>query len=172
MAVEPEMNSGLDREMVFPGGESDCVIRTACSSDYERISNLAGQLGYPSGIEDVRRRLAEMRDTRRSAVYVAEDLQLQVIGWIGAFISTSVVEDKHAEISGLIVDQMTRSHGVGAKLLWSAEQWARANGCRNLLVRSNVIRERAHRFYLEHDYQIAKFQKIFVKLLDQRGYSS
>lgn len=78
-----------------------------------------------------------MRDALHTAVYVPEDLQLYVIGWVGVFISTSVVEDKHAETSGLIVDQMTRSHGVGAELPSSAEEWARANECQNLFVQTS-----------------------------------
>ena len=168
------MRQDMHTHSMSPGmeGESDCLIRTVCSSDYECLANLAGQLGYPSSIEDVSRRLAEMRDALHSVVYVAEDLELHVVGWVGVFIFTSVVEDKHAEISGLIVDQSARSHGVGAKLLSSAEQWARANGCRNLFVRSNVIRERAHQFYLRHDYRITKSQNIFVKLLDRRSRRS
>jgi hypothetical protein len=86
-------------------GEEACLIRQVRSSDYGRIAILAEQLGYPSCVEDIKRRITEMADPAHFAVYVAEDFQLRIIGWVGVFISTSVVEDKHAEVSGLIVDQ-------------------------------------------------------------------
>ncbi len=150
-----------------PSISCTCSIRTACSSDYERIAALATQLGYPSTVEDIERRISEMDDPKRYVIFVAENPSHKVIGWIGAYILSSVAMDKHAEISGLVVDQETRCQGIGAQLLSAAEEWAQIAGCLRLSVRSNVVRERAHQFYLRHAYKHTKTQETFVKHLDQ-----
>jgi GNAT superfamily N-acetyltransferase len=144
-----------------------CSIRTACSDHYERIAVLATQLGYPSTVDEIQRRVSEMADSDLYVVFVAENLQHKVIGWIGAYIFSSVAMDKYAEISGLVVDQEGRCQGIGAQLLLAAEEWARTAGCLRLSVRSNVVRERAHQFYLRQGYGPTKTQKTFVKRLDQ-----
>lgn len=144
---------------------ADCHIRIARSSDCQRMAVLATQLGYPSNAEDIKRRMEEMEDRERYAIYVADDPQHGVIGWIGIFVFRSVAHDTFAEISGLVVDQNARCRGVGARLLLEAEQWARMNGCHRISVRSNVVRGRAHQFYLKHAYECTKVQKSFVKRL-------
>ena len=68
-------------------------------------------------------------------------------------------------MNGLVVDEKRRSAGAGAKLLRAAERWAKSKGCKNMSVRSNVIRERAHAFYLRNGYQHYKIQKAFRKKL-------
>jgi GNAT superfamily N-acetyltransferase len=146
---------------------SNCTVRTVGSKDYERMAALATQLGYPSTVDDIRRRISEMLDRERYAIFVAVSPHHKVLGWIGVYIFSSVTMDKHAEISGLVVDQDARCQGIGAQLLLAAEEWARSMGCLQQSVRSNVLRERAHQFYLRHAYEPTKTQKTFVKHLDQ-----
>jgi GNAT superfamily N-acetyltransferase len=55
--------------------------------------------------------------------------------------------------------------GAGARLLEVAEEWSRKQGCRSMSVRSNVIRERAHKFYERQGYEHYKSQKAFRKSL-------
>jgi GNAT superfamily N-acetyltransferase len=73
--------------------------------------------------------------------------------------------DLRAEVNGLIVAEGQRSSGAGAKLLVAAEEWARKRGCQGVNVRSNVIRERAHKFYERQGYEHYKTQKAFRKTL-------
>jgi GNAT superfamily N-acetyltransferase len=98
-------------------------------------------------------------------VFVAECLGGEVIGWIHVSTSRLLESDMRAEVNGLIVADGRRSAGAGAKLLEAAEQWARRHGCKNVNVRSNVIRERAHSFYLRQGYEHYKTQKAFRKPL-------
>lgn len=70
-----------------------------------------------------------------------------------------------AELAGLVVDESVRGSGVGAALLAAAEDWARAQGFASMRVRSNVIRERAHRFYEREGYARIKAQAVFRKPL-------
>ena len=65
----------------------------------------------------------------------------------------------------LIVAEGQRSSGSGAKLLQAAEAWAKSKGCINMSVRSNVVRDRAHAFYIRNRYEHYKTQKAFRKSL-------
>lgn len=140
-------------------------IREARAQDFARIAELAVQLSYPSSPEDIARRMEGMRDSRDHAVFVAVREGGEIAGWLGVFVLRSVEADARAEISGLVVDEKVRSRGIGSQLLARAEHWARATGCRSIGLRSNVIRDRAHEFYLRYGYRHIKTQKSFRKNL-------
>ena len=143
---------------------TSCKVRPPTERDYADIAGLAGQLGYPSSPEKISSRLAHMnRDD--FIVRVAEIPGERIIGWIGAHIFRAVELDPCAEISGLVIDQNYRSQGAGILLLSAVEQWALSMGCTEITVKSNVIRERAHEFYLRNSYELLKQQKLFVKRL-------
>jgi len=71
--------------------------------------------------------------------------------------------ERRAEVNGLVVDENARSRGAGAQLLAAAEDWAKKKRCKGMSVRSNVMRERAHGFYLKQGYEHYKTQKAFRK---------
>jgi GNAT superfamily N-acetyltransferase len=142
------------------------TIRPAHRRDSARISELATQLGYPSHADEIIRRLEEIQRSDESSVFVAETAEDDIAGWIGMFVFRSIAEEPRVEVSGLVVDEKQRSQGIGEKLLDRAEQWAREKGCRAIGLRCNVIRERAHIFYLRRGYEHKKTQRSFRKLLD------
>jgi GNAT superfamily N-acetyltransferase len=145
--------------------ESAVGIRLPQPPDYPRMAELAAQLGYESSRDDIARRLSDMRGSPDHAVFVAELAGGQVAGWIGVFIYRCVETDPRADINGLVVDERTRSTGIGRRLIERAEEWAREKGCSVISVRSNVIRERAHAFYTRLGYEHFKTQKSFRKKL-------
>ena len=67
--------------------------------------------------------------------------------------------------AGVCTESPSTSTGVGAALLAVAEDWARAQGFSTMRLRSNVIRERAHRFYEREGYRRIKSQAVFRKPL-------
>ena len=138
-------------------------IREAGPQDFERIAELSAQLSYPSSPEDIAKRLAGMRDSSEHAVFVAVQEGGEIAGWLGVFVYRSMEADARAEISGLVVDERIRSRGIGRHLLERAELWAREIGCHSIGLRSNVIRDQAHEFYLRHGYRLVKTQKSFRK---------
>jgi GNAT superfamily N-acetyltransferase len=142
-----------------------CKIRPPKPGDCDRMADLAGQLGYECTGAEVRARLDGMWDANQYAVYVAELPGGQIAGWVGVYIFRAVVLDRFAEINGLVADQQIRCRGIGKALLDIAEQWARSQGCSTISVRSNVTRERAHRFYTRNGFQHIKTQKSFRKSL-------
>jgi GNAT superfamily N-acetyltransferase len=138
-------------------------IRRAKSSDAARIAELCGQLGYPAKPAEIAQRLRKIKPANQHAVLVAESPERKVLGWLHVSVSPLIEVELRAEVNGLIVDDQERSRGTGALLLRAAEQWARSRGCKSMSVRSNVIRERAHQFYLRHGYEHYKTQKAFRK---------
>jgi len=140
-------------------------IRKARRGDAARIAQLSGELGYPASAEQIATRLRQLTPASKHAVFVAESADAGVIGWVHVSVSHLLESDTRAEVNGLIVAEGQRSEGAGAKLLQAAEEWARRRGCKGMNVRSNVIRERAHKFYEVHGYEHYKSQKAFRKPL-------
>jgi GNAT superfamily N-acetyltransferase len=141
------------------------ILRTARIGDAAAIASLAGELGYPNSAEAIRTRLAIVGAREDELVLVAEAAGGDVVGWMHVFGAVRLESEPYAEIGGLIVASPARSSGIGHALLASAETWARDRGYHDMRVRSNVVRERAHRFYERCGYSSPKSQRVFVKPL-------
>jgi len=140
-------------------------IRRARSADAPQLAVLAGQLGYPATAAEMRKRLAGIKPASLHAVFVADSPEDGVIGWAHVSRQPLLEVEIRAELNGLVVAEGQRSLGAGARLLAAAEDWARKKGCKSMSVRSNVIRERAHKFYERNGYEHYKTQKSFRKPL-------
>jgi GNAT superfamily N-acetyltransferase len=140
-------------------------IRCARPSDAPRIAELSGQLGYPTTPRQMSVRLKAALRSKEGACFVAVAKESGVVGWIHVSVTPLLEVEKRAEVNGLVVDEKVRSGGAGAMLLQAGEEWARKKGCAAMSVRSNVLRERAHGFYLRKGYEHYKTQKAFRKTL-------
>ena len=141
------------------------AVRPARTTDGNAMAALALQLGYRCTRQEVRKRLGDMKDASLYGVFVAVLPQDEVVGWMGAYVFRSVELDPFAEISGLVVNEKLRSRGIGKALLNAVEDWARSVGCAAISVNSNIIRDRAHHFYVSNKYELVKTQKTFRKSL-------
>jgi GNAT superfamily N-acetyltransferase len=151
--------------MTHGGQNKELKIRRAKSADAPRIAMLAGQLGYPGTAAQMRERLRAIKPGSQNAIFVAESAGDGVIGWLHVSKEPLLEVEMRAEVNGLVVAEGQRSLGAGARLLAAAEDWARKHGCKSMSVRSNVIRERAHKFYERNGYEHYKTQKSFRKTL-------
>ncbi len=140
------------------------IVRLARIEDAGRIAGLATQLGYPTTLEQMQRRLVQVGQTEERAVYVAVR-DGQVVGWIHICVRPLVQVDRAAEIEGLVVDEACRGREIGRLLIQQIEQWVREKGCDTIYVRSNIIRERAHGFYKGLGYENIKTSLTFRKAL-------
>ncbi len=145
-----------------PQPATSIQIRAATVGDAAALARLSSQLGYPAPAQAIVRRLQDIHTHAAGVVMVAE-IGGVVAGWAHVLPQRRLEHGVNAELAGLIVDEHRRNAGIGAALLRAAETWARQNGYSELVVRSNIIRERAHRFYLREGYVEKKRQVVFVK---------
>jgi GNAT superfamily N-acetyltransferase len=165
--------AGRRHEEMAAAKQSQLKIRRARRSDAASLAQLSGQLGYPATRPQIARRLGKLAPASRHALFVAEVKDAgsnrgaagSLIGWLHVSITNLLEVDTRAEVNGLIVAEGQRSLGAGARLLEAAEEWARRHGCASVNLRSNVIRERAHKFYERQGYEHYKTQKAFRKSL-------
>jgi GNAT superfamily N-acetyltransferase len=139
-------------------------IRSVTVDDATDVARLTGELGYPIDTAEMRSRLEQLSALPDHAVFIATRGN-GVVGWIHVSIVRHVQADVRAEIGGLVVTAESRSGGVGAQLVARAEQWARDRGLTGMVVRSQIKREDAHRFYLREGYERTKTSAVFSKEL-------
>jgi GNAT superfamily N-acetyltransferase len=89
----------------------------------------------------------------------------EVVGWIDVSAAHHLQSEPLAEIGGLVVASEARSGGIGRRLVERAEEWAVQRGLKSILVRSQVARAAAHRFYLREGYERIKTSAVFTKKL-------
>lgn len=140
------------------------VMRELTVGDAGATAALAKELGYPTTPEEMAARLAGRQGNADMAAFAAV-VDGQVVGWLDVAVIRHLDRDPLCEICGLVVASSHRSQGVGARLVEFAEQWAREQELTEMIVRSNVIRDDAHRFYRREGYTEWKRQAVFTKTL-------
>lgn len=141
------------------------LVRAMRDEDAGAVARLTTELGYPAGEDEIRRRFAGMDGGEREAVLVAEDAG-EVVGWVHLRAVHGLTDDPLVEIWGLVVAARCRGTGIGQRLMEATEAWAMARGYDGVRVRSNVVRERAHRFYERLRYEKVKTSYTLVKRLE------
>ena len=132
------------------------------ADDAERAAELSGELGYPATADAMHARLSQLSSLEDHIVYAACVLG-EVAGWIDVGIVHHLQSPSYGEIGGLIVSSAYRGQGIGKELVKVAEQWIAARGITTILVRSQVAREAAHRFYLQQNFSHVKTSAVFTK---------
>lgn len=140
------------------------LIRAMTTEDIDRVAVLAGELGYPLSAHVLGQRFAALARSDTDEIFVAER-DGEVVGWIHLKAFFDLLEEPTVEIRGLVVDARCRGVGIGQLLVETGECRARERGIARMRVTSNIVRERAHRFYERLDYAKAKTSHYFVKLL-------
>ena len=134
--------------------------------DAAELAGLTSELGYPSSIADIERRLPSLLASPEHLVLVGVDVDDRVLAWLHAVVCCQLESDVFVEVAGLVVAATHCGRGFGSRLLNQAEQWAMKAGARVVRVRSNVLRESAHGFYVRGGYILAKTSHLFIKALD------
>lgn len=121
-------------------------VRHAEAGDADALARLCGQLGYPSSRDAVLSRLERMvRDGARALVAASGG---DVVGLATVHLRNMINHEAPlAQLTLLVVDEARRSQGVGRALVDEAEAWARAQGCRRIIVTTALHRTGAHAFY-------------------------
>ncbi|WIG54954.1 MAG: hypothetical protein OJF61_000740 [Rhodanobacteraceae bacterium] len=141
------------------------TIRVASPADAGELATLCGQLCYPADASAIARRLEGVTSHHAGMVLVAVAPRGGLAGFAHVEPRRLLIAEPFAELTALVVSESARGRRVGSALLAAAEAWAREQGLASVRVRSNVIRERAHRFYLREGYVEKKRQAVFLKQL-------
>lgn len=142
-------------------------IRPIREEDVETAALLSTQLGYPADAATILARLRQIATDPNRAVLIAT-VNNAVVGWIDLSIEYHLQSEPAVLIGGLVVTDTARNQGIGRQLSLAAEKWAGERGITRIRVRSNVVRERAHAFYLRDGYSRVKTSAVFEKTLGER----
>ncbi len=140
-------------------------LRPPKGGDEAELAILCGEMDYHSDASEVTARLLALSGRDDHMVLVATDAKDKPIAWVHAHLSFRLVAEVFAELGGLVVSAAHRGQGIGERLLVEAERWGKEQGVSIFRVRSNVVRERAHGFYLRAGYEQFKTSYVFQKML-------
>ncbi|MBU8977002.1 GNAT family N-acetyltransferase [Lysobacter sp. FW306-1B-D06B] len=144
---------------------TNATLRRARADDAAELARLSAQLGYPQQADAFARRLRQVLISADHPVVVATDDGTRLLGFIAIERRLMLETGERVEIVGLVVDDAARRRGIGQALVRAAEDWARAQGLDEVMVRSNVLRADSHPFYEGAGFERTKTQHAYLKRL-------
>jgi GNAT superfamily N-acetyltransferase len=123
------------------------------------VGALSNQLGYPVNLSALEARLEELSSLPHHGLFVIEDDGVKA--WIHLEIVYDLIEEKKVEIKALVVDENERSKGHGHALILTAREWAKTYLLSTIYLSCNIIRDRAHAFYLREGFIKTKTSHFF-----------
>lgn len=135
-------------------------IRIAKAGDAQRICYLLGQLGYPADPDFMRVKISQLINRTDHLLVVYEDTEVEAVMSVH-FIPQLPLQGDFAIISYLVVDENSRSNGIGKKLEAYCVAQAKDRGCKRIQLHSSLKRTGAHRFYEREGY--IEYPKYFTK---------
>jgi GNAT superfamily N-acetyltransferase len=146
--------------------EDKIFIRDIIDDDYEMLTELIEELGYPSNKNNISERLHKIKSSKYYKTLAAE-VDNQVVGFIGLCKMYAYEYDgEYARIISLVVNEKYRGKGIGSELLKSGEKWAISEGAIAIALNSGIKREKAHEFYKGNGYKIKGYS--FSKSLNEK----
>lgn len=136
------------------------TIRMMEPKDAIAVNALSAQLGYAHTVQETLERMQYLLESKHDCLLVAL-WENDTAGWIHAFKTTRLEAGNYIEIAALVVDEKCRGKKVGEQLVRTIKEWSRQQGYRKLVVRSNVLRNRAHHFYKACGFTEVKEHKVF-----------
>lgn len=124
------------------------IVKPMELKDLPSVTRLCAELGYPASPDEIKVRFLELQTLPNHLLMVIGDGQ----GWIHLEIVFDLIEAKKVEIKALVVDEKFRGQGLGKKLLQASREWAEKNGLDTIYLSCNIIRDRAHAFYLREGF--------------------
>ncbi len=124
-------------------------VREARAGDADGLARLCTQLGYPADTAAMPSRLARLCEDSNARAFVAVQGR-DLVGLVTVHLRDTLNHPTPiAQITLLVVDEATRSKGVGRALVGACEEFARERGVRRMAVTTALDRSGAHVFY-EH----------------------
>jgi GNAT superfamily N-acetyltransferase len=124
--------------------EEDIVLLVDLYREFHEfhVEGVPDRLQRPSvyDSDDLRKRLIEVMEGEDSAIFIAES-DGQVVGLAEVYIKDDqanpyVIPYRYGFLQSMVVSENYRKHGIGKRLLYTIEQWARERGASE--VRLNI----------------------------------
>ena len=132
--------------------ERSMGIRKAEVDDWQVISGLLGQLGYPGTELFIKDKIAKLANSPDAELLVYED-EARVVAFISLhFIPQIALEGDFARIGYFAVDKAFRGRGIGGAIEEYCVNIAKQRKCDRIEVHSHSRRLDAHGFYLRQGY--------------------
>ncbi|MCF6406915.1 GNAT family N-acetyltransferase [Chitinophaga filiformis] len=145
-------------------------VRHVSVKDAAQVAALSAELGYPSTVKDTITYIQAIDKSICDVAYVAVNGET-VLGWIHVLYTIRLESGPFCEIGGLVVARNAHGKGIGRLLVDKAKKWAAERNISTLRVRSNVIREGAHAFYIKNGFKEFKQQKVFDYTIGEENLS-
>lgn len=139
-------------------------VRRANVADAAAVARLAVEWGHPSTTTTTKACLERLTASSEHVALVVE-VDGTVVGWATGEVRFLIGSEPRVEITGLVVTSTLRRSGIGRLLVERLEAWAQEKGCRELFLRSNIMRPEAHPFYESLGYERTKTQHAYKKVL-------
>lgn len=137
-------------------------LRNVKKEDSKEVKKLAEELGYPSSEEKITEILEKVIQHDDHRMVVAENAQ-ELVGYIHMVSSMRVGSDPFVEIAALSVLEKFQKKGIGKALISESQNMANEKGINFVRIRSNIIREEAHKFFEQRGFRNLKTQEVFIK---------
>jgi N-acetylglutamate synthase-like GNAT family acetyltransferase len=138
-------------------------IRQFRMTDLEELIELMKDLGYPTNLLDMKKRMEKILNIPMYNTFVAE-YESKVVGMVGIREIYTYEEDTpFVQISAIVTSHTLRGRGVGKKLVDYVEKWAIQKGANTVFLTSGnkPERENAHAFYKNAGFEINGYR--FIK---------
>ena len=137
-------------------------VREARPADAADLTALITYLGHEIDEKSVRKNLAALRRAGEPLLVAVEGKA--ILGLCGVHRTVTIHRPAPlGRITILVVAKAAQDRGIGQMLVAAAEQWLRANGCRQVEVTSNDRRTEAHAFYRHLGFERTSMR--FIKTL-------
>lgn len=129
-------------------------------SDLTDIAVLAQELGYPSELSELLERFQHLSSRDNHALLVYKE-NSQVLGFIHLERVDDLIEEQKVEIKALAIKESERGKQIGSKLVSTSKEWARQKGLHTIYLSCNILRNKAHDFYLKEGFTRMKTSHFF-----------
>jgi len=137
-------------------------IRPAVLEDCGSIGILAHNLGYPSTIETVKKRLSQIIQNNEHQVFVAGEIGGMLVGFIHIYQNFHIETDTSAEIGALVVSPEHRRLGIGRRLFNQAIEWSTDRNLRIIRCRNHAPDAESFAFFNNMNFRQLNPQIVFV----------
>ncbi len=129
------------------------TVKPMTEAHLEAVVGLCRELGYEAGAAGVASRFEAFADDTGSGLFVAEDADGTVQGFVHIFHRPMLEAPPPAQVQALVVGAAHRRKGVGLRLMEAAESWAKEKGISQVVLYSLDERVDTHAFYTRSGYK-------------------